>query len=151
MRHLQLDKAGDITLTKDFIDAVPPYAILSHTWGNDGDEVLFADLTNGQGKQKPGCRKLRFCADRATSDGLNYFWVDTCCIDKTSSAELTEAIASMFCWYQRADRCYVYLVDVALAETRTTDQSFDAWDHHSERVDGSPEAGHYRSSLRHRM
>jgi len=127
MRLLQLDKAGVITLTEDFIDAVPPYAILSHTWGNDGDEVLFADLTNGQGKQKPGYRKLQFCADRATLDGLNYFWVDTCCIDKKSSAELAEAINSMFHWYQRAAKCYVYLVDVALGETETTNQAFDSW------------------------
>jgi hypothetical protein len=48
---------------------------------------------------------------RAAAWGFEYVWVDTCCIDKTSSAELSEAINSMFSWYQKADVCYVYLSD----------------------------------------
>jgi hypothetical protein len=57
--------------------------------------------------------KLQFCAPQAAQAGLHYMWIDTCCIDKSSSAELSEAINSMFSWYRNADICYVYLSDVA--------------------------------------
>jgi len=70
----------------------------------------------GQGtaeKRVGGYKKLGFCAGQAIRDGLMYFWVDTCCIDKTSSAELQEAINSMYKWYQNAAKCYVYLPDVS--------------------------------------
>ncbi|KAK4194526.1 putative vegetative incompatibility protein HET-E-1 [Triangularia verruculosa] len=91
----------------------PVYAILSHTWGED--EVLFVDISD-QLKPLPtsknGFRKVMDSCERARQDGYNYIWIDTCCIDKTSSAELSEAINSMFRWYHRADRCYVYLSDV---------------------------------------
>jgi ankyrin repeat protein len=92
--------------------SIPRYAILSHTWGSDHEEVSFQEIKGGKGKGKAGYRKIRFCGERAASDGLQHFWVDTCCIDKSSSAELHEAINSMFCWYQNAERCYVYLSDV---------------------------------------
>lgn len=92
---------------------IPPYAILSHTWGRDGEEVTFKDLEDGTRKDKFGYEKLRFCGRQAKKDGLNYFWVDTCCIDKSSSAELTEAINSMFKWYRDSTRCYVYLPDIS--------------------------------------
>ncbi|KAL1598065.1 hypothetical protein SLS59_007075 [Nothophoma quercina] len=59
-----------------------------------------------------GYRKIRFCAQRAKRDGLNYFWIDTCCINQSSSTELHEAINSMFRWYQNARKCYVFLSDV---------------------------------------
>ncbi|KAI9163364.1 Vegetative incompatibility protein [Paramyrothecium foliicola] len=65
------------------------------------------------GVTKAGYRKIKFCGDRAASDGIRYFWVDSCCIDKSSSAELSEAIISMFKWYQQAKTCYVYLPDVS--------------------------------------
>jgi hypothetical protein len=45
--------------------------------------------------------------------GLQYIWVDTCCIDKSSSAELLEAINSMFKWYQDAKVYYAYLADIS--------------------------------------
>lgn len=86
---------------------------MSHTWGADHDEVTLADLKTDTGTSKAGYRKLQFCADQAAKHGLRYFWVDTCCIDKSSSAELTEAINSMFAWYRDAARCYVYLSDVS--------------------------------------
>ena len=92
-----------------------PYAILSHTWTAD-QEVTYKELLKGTGILKSGYAKLRFCGERAAADGLEYFWIDTCCIDKTTSDELSTAINSMFRWYQRAARCYVYLTDVSVPE-----------------------------------
>ncbi|KAL1641224.1 hypothetical protein SLS61_010165, partial [Didymella pomorum] len=109
------DRDGNLCLIKDLSDdelLSYPYAILSHTWGEDDEEVSFADLTQGLGTTKVGYEKLRFCGEQAANDGLQYFWVDTCCIDKSSSAELSKSITSMFRWYGEAVRCYVYLRDV---------------------------------------
>ncbi|EFY84423.1 ankyrin repeat-containing protein, putative [Metarhizium acridum CQMa 102] len=93
---------------------IPQYAILSHRWGEG--ELSLQDVENGelikQGVKKGGYDKVRRFAFRAQSDGFEYAWIDTCCIDKTSSAELSEAINSMYVWYYRADRCYAYLADV---------------------------------------
>lgn len=94
-------------------DSIPPYAVLSHTWGTDDEEFTFQDLEKGTGQDRPGYRKLLFCGQQAKKDGLQFFWVDTCCIDKKSSSELQEAINSMFKWYRHAARCYVYLSDVS--------------------------------------
>lgn len=114
MRLLERKNHGEISLTKDFIDDTPVYAILSHTWGDDDEEVTFKDLTEGSGKSKIGYQKIKFCAEQAARDGLRYFWVDTCCIDKSNNTELSEAINSMFRWYYEAARCYVYLADVLM-------------------------------------
>jgi hypothetical protein len=103
----------EFSLTKDLIDNVPPYAILSHTWGDDDEEATFQDLAQDVGKNKAGYRKILFCEEQATRDGLQYVWVDTCCIDKSNSTELAEAINSMFRWYREAAKCYVYLSDVS--------------------------------------
>jgi len=113
MRLLQRNNEGKYRLAEFIGEAIPRYAILSHTWGADHDEVTLADLEKDTGTSKPGYRKLQFCADQAAKHGIRYFWVDTCCIDKSSSAELTEAINSMFAWYRDATRCYVYLSDVS--------------------------------------
>jgi hypothetical protein len=107
---------GEFGLTEFTEDNIPPYAILSHTWGAVGEELTFKDLVDRTGKNKAGYAKIRFCGEQAASDGLRYFWVDSCCIDKSSSAELTEAINSMFRWYREADRCYVYLSDVSISD-----------------------------------
>ena len=94
---------------------VPPYAILSHTWSSDErDEVKLQDIKDGTGSQKTGSQKLLFCREQAKHDGLQYFWVDTCCIDQTNLVELSEAINSMFRWYKKAAKCYVYLLDVSV-------------------------------------
>lgn len=112
MRLLEYDGAGEIRLTSFFSSFdIPPYAILSHTWGPE--EVVFHDLVHGTGKDKAGYHKVRFCGDLALEEGLKYFWVDTCCIDSSDRNEITEAINSMFRWYQNAHRCYVYLSDVS--------------------------------------
>jgi hypothetical protein len=114
MRLLERNSAGELSLTKDFVgDNIPEYAILSHTWGADIEEVTFKDLIDSTGKDKSGYKKICFCGEQARRDGLQYFWVDTCCIDKLSSAVLSEAIISMFRWYQNAAKCYVYLSDIS--------------------------------------
>ena len=112
MRLLKLLPDGDFQL-ESFNDDPPPYAILSHTW-IEAQEVIYDDLIAGTGKEKAGYNKLRFCGERAAQDGLHYFWVDTCCINKRSEPELSGAINSMFRWYQEAAKCYVYLSDVVL-------------------------------------
>ncbi|KAM7183565.1 HET domain containing protein [Rhypophila sp. PSN 637] len=96
-------------------DSVPDYAILSHRWGPE--EVSFVEMKKPKHrdtvKHKKGYDKVsRFCA-RAQLDGYGWAWVDSCCIDKRSSAELSEAINSMFRWYRLAGCCYVFLYDVS--------------------------------------
>ncbi|KAH6866078.1 heterokaryon incompatibility protein-domain-containing protein [Thelonectria olida] len=100
---------------EEFFDiCVPEYAILSHTWG-DGEVSLqeWADCKNR--RFKSGFQKIIWACSQATKDQLYYVWVDTNCIDKTSSAELSEAINSMFKWYRRSLICYVYLEDELIA------------------------------------
>ncbi|KAG7115202.1 Vegetative incompatibility protein HET-E-1 like [Verticillium longisporum] len=90
----------------------PPYAILSHTWAGD-NEVSHQEWTAPlRPTFKPGYRKIMAACWQAEQDGLDYLWVDTNCIDKTSSAELSEAINSMFAWYEASAVCYAYLSDV---------------------------------------
>ena len=121
MRLLQVDENGEFSLTDDLIGTIPLYAILSHTWAEDYEEVNFKDLMIGPRKTKSGYKKLRFCAERAAHDRLQHFWVDTCCIDKSNSTELSEAINSMFRWYHDATKCYVYLPDVTTNTTNNHD------------------------------
>jgi tetratricopeptide (TPR) repeat protein len=118
MRLLKYVDGGGFGLTEDLATGIPPYAILSHTWGPDTDEVTFKDLLDGTGKDKVGYEKLRFCAEQASRDGLERFWVDTCCIDKSDPIEVQRSINSMFRWYRDATRCYVYLSDVSVSHTR---------------------------------
>jgi hypothetical protein len=113
MRLLEIQPDGCFSLTNDHAENERlQYAVLSHTWGDDGDEVTIDDLNKGTGAHKPGYKKISFCAEQAKRDGLRYFWVDTCCIDKKSSAELSEAINSMYRWYNQAAICYAFLTDV---------------------------------------
>ena len=93
---------------------VAPYAILSHTWGVPEEEVSFRDIRKQRdvAQQKAGYTKVINCCLKAVQDGYSYAWIDSCCIDKRSSAELSEAINAMFKWYQNAEVCYVYLDDV---------------------------------------
>ncbi|KAK1830465.1 heterokaryon incompatibility protein-domain-containing protein [Podospora conica] len=105
-------------------DDIPRYAILSHTW--DDDEVTHQDMRYmetmipqafDRQKQnivsKGGYVKIKNAAAMALKHGLAYLWVDTCCIDKTSSSELSEAINSMYLWYEQAAECFAILSDVA--------------------------------------
>lgn len=100
-----------IKLSEFFDDDIPPYAILSHTWGKN--EVSFKDLDRVRTKGPHRYYKIARCCALAASQGYKWVWIDTCCIDKTSSAELSEAINSMFRWYQRSETCYAYLEDVS--------------------------------------
>ncbi|KAK1829302.1 heterokaryon incompatibility protein-domain-containing protein [Podospora conica] len=98
----------------------PPYAILSHTWGDE--EVTFQEI-NGRGESdipKKGWKKIVETCRLAKQYSLGYAWVDTCCIDQSSSAELSEAINTMFKWYRRSTVCFVFLEDVEFPQTLGT-------------------------------
>ncbi|PMD56971.1 uncharacterized protein K444DRAFT_565764 [Hyaloscypha bicolor E] len=121
MRLLAYNNDGEFSLTEFFDDNIPKYAILSHRWG--AEEVTLADLMNGTDKKMAGYSKIRFCGEQARHDGLPYFWVDTCCVDKSNSTELAEAINSMFHWYHGATKYYVYLSDVSRPPSHTDNKS----------------------------
>ena len=104
---------------------LPRYAILSHRWVDD-QEVLYKDLVKHRNEQLSGWLKIGLCCSQAISDGLKYVWIDTCCIDKDSSAELSEAINSMFRWYANAHICYAYLPDVTFNDNDQWEQDFIA-------------------------
>ncbi|KAL2129872.1 hypothetical protein VTI74DRAFT_7183 [Chaetomium olivicolor] len=89
-----------------------PYAILSHTW--EDEEVSFYEMADRSPSVtwKKGYRKILDFCRIAAQQGYVWAWVDTCCIDKTNHAELTESINSMFRWYQEAATCYVFLSDL---------------------------------------
>lgn len=108
--HTKELETGGFELQEFGEQDTPPYAILSHTWG-DG-EVTLQDMALGRFAGKKGYEKIRGCCSLARANGYDYAWVDTCCIDKTSSAELSEAINSMYRWYGEAGVCYGYLADV---------------------------------------
>ncbi|KAK4159930.1 heterokaryon incompatibility protein-domain-containing protein [Cladorrhinum sp. PSN259] len=103
------------TQTLEFEEFVKPprYAILSHTW--EAEEVSyrdFLDIKTGDRWQQKGFEKIIMTCKQAQKDDFLYVWIDTCCIDKSSSAELSEAINSMFKWYRQSAVCYAYLADV---------------------------------------
>ncbi|KAK6062510.1 het domain-containing protein [Seiridium cupressi] len=102
---------------EDFRSAVdaPVYAVLSHTWGEA--ESNFTEwnshLTRLREAKQPAFAKVYVACKQARRDGISHVWVDAICIDKSSSAELSEAINSMYFWYQSSKLCYVYLKDVS--------------------------------------
>ncbi|OTB02022.1 hypothetical protein M426DRAFT_33740, partial [Hypoxylon sp. CI-4A] len=112
---MRLLNSRSLKIKEFFGDKIPKYAVLSHTWGDE--EVSFQDFHNESvRREKGGFKKIEdfcYCAEK---DGFEWVWVDTCCIDKTSSAEISEAINSMYRWYQRATACFVYLADVSIAD-----------------------------------
>lgn len=111
---------------KEFIGRqIPEYAILSHTW--EEEEVSYQDYISGVYKHKKGYAKIRKTLHLAFESGIQYAWVDTCCIDKSSSAELTEAINSMYRWYQRSVLCYVYLSDLGVNANMPVDLPRCRW------------------------
>ena len=107
---------------ESFTHDVPSYAILSHTWGTDEEEVNFQEITaevrTRKTTSKSGYVKIvETCRIARRKHELQYAWIDTCCIDKTSSVELSEAINSMYKWYQEAEICFAYLADVDTEES----------------------------------
>ncbi|RWA08193.1 hypothetical protein EKO27_g6918 [Xylaria grammica] len=115
----------------EFNKDLPPYAILSHTWRDkeatiEDFNAFTARLPRRrnmidyeeafeicQGKYQRFDKILGACG-LAQKQGLKYVWIDTCCIDKSKSAELDESINSMFLWYERSHICYAYLEDFKL-------------------------------------
>ena len=102
---------------------IPPYAIVSHTWG--GDEVTYQAYAKRH--SKAGNEKIDKCCALASLADISYLWIDTCCIDKSSSAELTEAINSMYQWYKNSEVCYVYLCDMSGIHTDRESGSESDW------------------------
>jgi hypothetical protein len=106
---MRLLNINTMKLEEWFGDQIPPYVILSHCWGEE--EVTFLDI-NGLGwNLMKGAKKIMFAARQCRHDNHKYVWIDTCCIDKSSSAELSEAINSMYEWYSLSKHCYAYLED----------------------------------------
>jgi hypothetical protein len=89
---------------------IPKYAILSHRWSND--EVTFSEYGRSSVRGKTGFQKIENACIQAIKDSIQYVWIDTCCVDKSSSSELSEAINSMYEWYRESSICYVHLADV---------------------------------------
>src|SRR6202012_1585199 len=119
---MRLIKVTTLQLEEFFGENIPPYAILSHTWGSPKEELSYEDINTSPVPQKSGIHKIKYLCNQAAKDGLSWAWCDTCCINKNSSAELSEAINSMFKWYENAVVCYAYLSDVPVigsAEERT--------------------------------
>ncbi|KAI0444179.1 HET-domain-containing protein [Xylaria telfairii] len=104
-------RSGNFAI-QEFVGRIPPYAILSHTWGKE--EVTLQDMQSALelAKGKLGFSKIKGCCELARRKNIDYVWIDTCCIDKTNSAELSEAINSMFRWYRDSEVCFVFLSDV---------------------------------------
>lgn len=125
MRLLALEdcelESGHLALRTFSGTDIPRYAILSHRWTDD--EVLFKDVEDGTSADRRGYLKLRGAISQARAEGFAYLWDDTCCIDKSSSAELSEAINSMWVWYREAAVCYAYLDDVL---STSEDAEFEA-------------------------
>jgi hypothetical protein len=131
MRLLKCSSEDHFELVDVDDDDPPPYAILSHTWitsQSESQEVTYDELVAGARKDKLGYNKIRFCSRRAAADGLEYSWIDTCCINKSTINELSAAINSMFRWYQRASKCYVYLTDVSTAAETTDAETSRVWE-----------------------
>ena len=132
---------------KDPTNADTTYAILSHTWDSGGEQT-YKEPKKIQMRHPPHTRSLlrpsgssmqlhvssiwkdldlspeiRDACAYARADGFRYIWIDSCCIDKTSSSELSDAINSMYAWYGRADVCYAFLADVPTDEDHLAEGS----------------------------
>lgn len=94
-------------------DQSPQYATLSHRWGEN--EPNYQDFRKKRNCSGPGYQKVVDACKFAREDGREWLWIDTVCIDKRSSAELTEAVNSMYKWYRWSCVCYAYLADVRSA------------------------------------
>ncbi|KAF3000681.1 hypothetical protein E8E13_001551 [Curvularia kusanoi] len=114
-----------ITL-RNFIADIPNYVILSHTW--EEEEVTFDDIGKpDQCATMKGYAKILGCCRQAVQDGFEWAWIDTCCIDKRSSAELSEAINSMYKWYWNAGICYAYISDFSDHGSVPLDLGYSKW------------------------
>jgi len=103
MRLFKIETNGKFSITNDITYPTTPYAILSHIWGPDIVGCTYRDLMDGTGEKKVGYEKIRFCGEQAKRNCLQYFWVDTCCIDKSNGPELSDAITSVSLVSQSGD------------------------------------------------
>ncbi|KAL4063535.1 heterokaryon incompatibility protein-domain-containing protein [Scleroderma yunnanense] len=104
-------------LSEFYDDRIPEYAILSHRWidqeVNRNEMVELAKMEERHKVcQRPGYKKILASCEQAKNDNCEWLWVDTCCIDRQSNAELSEGINSMYRWYENSKVCYAYLHDV---------------------------------------
>lgn len=106
---MRLLETTTLELHEFFGDAIPSYAILSHTWAEE--EVSYQLLSKSEAQSLAGYKKITAFCKLAAAQGWKYAWADTCCIDKTSSAELSEAINSMWRWYGKSSMCFAHLAD----------------------------------------
>ncbi|KAG8526146.1 uncharacterized protein KY384_000139 [Bacidia gigantensis] len=109
---MRLINTNSLELEEFFDSKIPEYAILSHRWGQK--EISFKEFRKDKTPDDAGKSKIIRCCALARTRSISWVWIDTCCIDKRSSAELSEAINSMYRWYQNAKECYIYLSDVVL-------------------------------------
>ncbi|KAK0639879.1 hypothetical protein B0T16DRAFT_307820, partial [Cercophora newfieldiana] len=112
---MRLINTDSMKMEEFFGTQVPRYIILSHTWG--ADEISFQDYIEGYKKIYDFAhlaKMLRRRADKSLRDPVKHIWIDTCCINKESSAELSEAINSMYAWYRQAHTCIALLSDVEI-------------------------------------
>ena len=110
---MRLLHAKSLCFEEFFDNEIPLYAILSHRW--EGKEVAFHEFEAAKERDGPEFSKIKnFCSfvSRQRDLIVEWVWIDTCCIDKKSSAELSEAINSMFQWYKKSAVCYAYLSNV---------------------------------------
>ena len=121
---MRLLNTTSLELVEFFGDHVPQYAILSHTW--EDEEVSFQYIRDPACRGLRGFAKITACCRQAKEDELDWVWIDTCCIDKLSSSELSEAINSMYRWYVNAAVCYVYLFDVSPLDPFLDERRFAA-------------------------
>ncbi|KAH6699812.1 HET-domain-containing protein [Leptodontidium sp. MPI-SDFR-AT-0119] len=110
---MRLLHTTSLSLNEYHGDKVPKYAILSHCW-NESGEVTFDAFQSGKGVELSGHSNIEGACSKAAKDGWEFVWIDSCCINKDSSSELSEAINSMFRWYREAEICYVYMADVLI-------------------------------------
>ncbi|KAM0193853.1 hypothetical protein ACHAPA_009019 [Fusarium lateritium] len=108
---MRLINVESLKLETFFGGQLPAYAVLSHRWGSDDEEVSFDDMRRGS-TEKTGMQKLIGCCQIEKQEKIQYVWIDTCCTNKESSKELDEAINSMFKWYRNASVCLTYMGDV---------------------------------------
>ncbi|KAI5985001.1 heterokaryon incompatibility protein-domain-containing protein [Pisolithus marmoratus] len=134
-KGIQQAESEQDRILKELDDGTTSYAILSHRWGL-GVEVTYEEMIGfmtledwkrDEVKKRYGYQKIIKCCEQAMKDGYKWMWIDTCCIDKRSSAELSEAINAMYRWYQNAQMCYAYLndVDESVFPTEPDDSKFD--------------------------
>ncbi|KAG5765633.1 hypothetical protein H9Q72_006319 [Fusarium xylarioides] len=125
MRLINVETLELESFTGEHGGSIPTYAILSHVWTSEEVSLQQMSGLSPLPEDSKGYRKIVDFCTKAKAEGFEYGWIDTCCIDKTSSAELSEAINSMFQWYRKSAACYVYLNDVSSAENpRLADSRF---------------------------